>query len=232
MDPMRALLIAALLCVPALADAAAPAKNRVAVLYFDYDGKDEGLTALRKGLAQMLVVDLAQQDQFEVVEREKLQEVVEEQKLQHTTKFDQATVVRLGKLLGATHQVFGAYFTLGADFVVSARVVDAELGKTVGGCTSKQVAKPADFLAMETKIAEDLGKCLAKLLPPKTGEATPRQAPARPKKLALQTAVKYGRALDALDRKDTEAAKKQLEAVVVEQPDFALGASQLAALMR
>ena len=51
---MSAALVLLMAMVPLAASADAPG---VAVLYFDYDGPDAELSALRKGLAQMLVSD-------------------------------------------------------------------------------------------------------------------------------------------------------------------------------
>ncbi|MEO0602904.1 MAG: CsgG/HfaB family protein, partial [Myxococcota bacterium] len=52
-----------------------PPLPTVAVFNFDYDGKDEELSALRTGLASMLISDLTAQEGFEVVERERLQQL-------------------------------------------------------------------------------------------------------------------------------------------------------------
>ena len=44
-------------------------KPTVAILYFDYTGKDDELAMLRKGLAQMLISDLSALDAVQLVER-------------------------------------------------------------------------------------------------------------------------------------------------------------------
>src|SRR5437763_761500 len=70
----------------ALLAAAPPAratetKPTVAILYFDYSGKDEQLGVLRKGLAQMLISDLSSQEAVRIVERDRLEEILKELKL-------------------------------------------------------------------------------------------------------------------------------------------------------
>ncbi|HEY3446138.1 MAG TPA: CsgG/HfaB family protein [Myxococcales bacterium] len=225
---------------PTPAPTAEPAKNRVAVLYFEYTGKNEDLFVLRKGLAQMLATDLANSGQISVVERMRLQEILDELKLTQSRKFDPSTTARLGKLLGVHYLVMGHFYETKGTFVVQAQTTDAETGEHKGDVYV--AGKSDDFLELEQKIATRLIEKISKLVPPATStpaqtgsSATPPDPSASPKaspqKLAVQTVVKYSKALDALDRKDREAAKKELESVVKEQPDFKLAASELAALM-
>src|SRR5215475_12839350 len=106
---MRLLLPLVVVCGLARPAAAADPPT-VAVLYFDYEGKDADLALLRKGLAQMLISDLLGTPAIRVVERDRLQEVIAELKLQATNKIDQNTAVKAGKLLGARYLVLGGYF--------------------------------------------------------------------------------------------------------------------------
>src|SRR5262249_60638541 len=101
----RSLAVFACMYALGLARAAAAAAEAptVAVLYFDYEGKDAEQALLRKGLAQMLISDLLGNEWIRVVERDRLQEVIAELKLQATNKMDQATAERGGELLGARH---------------------------------------------------------------------------------------------------------------------------------
>src|SRR5215470_4446689 len=101
--------------------AAAAEAPSVAILYFDYDGKDADLALLRKGLAQMLISDLAGNTSVRIVERERLQEVLAELKLQSSAKIDPATAVKVGKLIGARYLVLGAYFDVMKTFRADAR---------------------------------------------------------------------------------------------------------------
>ena len=224
----RTVLLAALaLAAPALA-----AKPTVAILYFDYEGKNEEMAQLKKGLAQMLISDLTSLEQFQIVERARLQELLEELKLNQTNKIDPATAGKIGKLLGARYMVMGGYFDLLGTLRVDARVVEVETGKILKATGS--AAKPDDFLTLEQKIAGELGNILATQLKPADGAApaTDAKAPKRPAKLPAKTALRYAKALDAMDKKDKDTAKKELEAVVKEQPDFQLAALDLAALAR
>lgn len=246
---MRLLVALALCLLPLVAHAAPPT---VAVMYFDYQGKDEELALLKKGLASMLISDLAGQEAFNVVERERLEDVLGELKLQSSAKIDQASAVKAGKLLGARYLVLGGYFDVLKTLRVDARVVEVETGKvlkSVGGS-----AKPEDFLSVEQKLAGELNRELNQLLtrtqpapkqkPEKPGKsqtalasadagaAKPAQRARPPKQLKAQTAIEYGRALSALDRRDVQAATSSLKKVVADAPDFELASLDLNRLMK
>ena len=71
----------------------------VAVLYFDYTGKDENLAVLKKGLAQMLITDLeSRTDACAFVERDRLEDILAELKLGQSNKVDKDTAAKVGKL--------------------------------------------------------------------------------------------------------------------------------------
>jgi TolB-like protein len=254
------LVLLCALLVPASALAAPPA---VAVMYFDYQGKDEELALLKKGLASMLISDLAGQEAFNVIERERLEDVLGELKLQGSAKIDQASAVKAGKLLGARYLVLGGYFDVLKTLRVDARVVEVETGKVLKSTGAS--GKPDEFLSIEQKLAGALNTHLNEVLtrvetkvktkpdrPAKTektdknesalathdaGVAAQEQNIAKrrarpPKQLKAATAVEYGRALSALDRRDVKEATASLKKVVAEAPDFELASLDLNRLMK
>lgn len=234
---MSLTLLGALLTASATALAAAPAvdaRPTVAVLYFDYTGKDAELDVLKKGLAQMLISDLSALEQVRLVERDRLQEVIAELKLQQSRQIDPKTAGRIGKLLGARYMVLGGYFAMMGTLRVDARVVETETGKIIKSVGSS--GKQDDFIAIEQKVSEGLAGILSAAMPPPeadrkaNGRKPARAAP--PKRLHTRTAVRYAKALDAKDRGDVKAAKAALEAVVKERPDFRLAQLDLAAMVR
>jgi curli biogenesis system outer membrane secretion channel CsgG len=208
----------------------------VAVLYFDYDGKTAGMEVLRKGLAQMLISDLTGQDRWLVVERERLESVLAEQKLGQSGKIDKATAAKLGKLLGARYLVLGSYFDLMGALRVDARLVSVETGEILGSAGS--TGKPDDFLTVEQKIGQDLGRLLSQRVAQPSSGQTPTTAPKKPTRpkaparLKTRTAVAYSQALALLDNGQRDKAKAKLEDVVKEQPDFAMASIDLNRLMQ
>src|SRR5215831_18289394 len=94
----------------AIAFAATPA--RITVLYFDNNTGDKAYDPLAKGLADMMITDLASAPGLVVVEREKLEAVLGELKLQRSRFFDPKTAQRIGKGIGATYAVTGAFVSM------------------------------------------------------------------------------------------------------------------------
>lgn len=224
------LLLATLPSVVAHAAPAAaspPVKPTLAILLFDYSGKDASLEPLREGLAQMLIADAASAPGLHVVERARLKEVLEEQKLGASGKVDPSSAARVGKLLGARWLVLGSYFDLAGQLRVDARVVEVETGKILGAAAARGPTN--DFWTIEQDLARKLGDLLANDLPKLP---PPAAQPARPPKLKAGTVATYGRALASLDRGRKDDAKALLATVVAEAPDFALAKSDLNALLR
>ena len=237
-------VLAVCLSLSAMTVMAAPAPGHtattVAVLYFDYAGQDLALTALRKGLAQMLISDLSALDTLRVVERERLQAVLEEQKLARSGKIDAGTAGRIGKLLGARYLVLGSYFDVMGAFRVDARLVDVETGQVVKSVGAN--GKADDFLGLEQTLAEGLRQAASSLparndapatggRPPATG-GDRRAAPRRPKQLKTEIALAYGRALVAMDDGDRKTAQSLFKRVLSAQPDFELAQRDLDKLIQ
>lgn len=226
---------------------AATVKPTVAVLYFDYAGKDDDLAVLRKGLAQMMISDLAGIDAIQLVERSRLEDILNELKLGEERKLDASTAAKVGKLLGARYLVLGSYFELKAKLRIDARVVEVETGKVIQSVGA--TGDSDDFGALEQKLVGEVGVVLNKQVPPtkpsapshgahpgsasSTGPAATSAARARPPaRLGRRTASLYGRALHDVDTGNKARAKERLKQVVQEQPDFALASIDLDKLMQ
>jgi hypothetical protein len=69
--------------------------------YFTNTGTDPALDVLQKGLAFMLITDLAKIERLRVVERVKLQALLDEMRLGASDIVDMASASRMGRLLGA-----------------------------------------------------------------------------------------------------------------------------------
>ncbi len=237
---------------PRAAPTAKPAgRPTVAVLYFDYAGKDEELAVLKKGLAQMLISDLSRNERIQLVERARLESVLAELKLGGSRKVDSKTAAQIGKLLGAEYLVLGSYFSLLGSLRIDARLVAVQTGRII--LSTGASGKVDEFLTIQTTVASALALDLAKRLPrreaaaaragsargvggvrPGAAGASHRRPsrPRRPKRLRTQTAVQFAKALDAKDRGDKVAAKALLTRVVKEQPDFGMARQELAAFVQ
>ena len=231
----RFISLAAVVAVaaPVVAQAQKEGKPTVAILAFangsfgkdarDYDG-------LAKGIPAMLITDMQANPNIRVIEREQVQGLVDEQKLVTGGQVDQATAVKIGKLLGARHMIWGTYITdPKGNFRVDARAVDVETG------VIEHVDRVDD---KADNIMTSIGTLASKLntgmhLPPmtvRTGSMAPASgatgaqqagAPsAAPVKLPMRVAVMYGKALDAKDHGEKAKAVEYFNAVLKDFPTY------------
>src|SRR5438445_11491253 len=107
----------------------------IAVLPFDNSGSygqdKENVDALKKGIAGMLISELAANPAARVVERTEIQKLLEEQNLGATSRLDPQTAAKVGKLVGARYVITGAFIDFYGDFRLDARIVNAETGEIV-----------------------------------------------------------------------------------------------------
>jgi len=88
------------------------AANAIAVFPLRYQGQDEEMAALSKGLAEMMITDLSQVKQLEVVDRVRVQALFDEMALGQSGLVDEATAARFGGLIRAGKIVRGVYEVL------------------------------------------------------------------------------------------------------------------------
>ena len=231
----------------ALASVAKAQENRpvVAVLYFDNNsiGKDRAdYDGLGKGIADLLITDMASNPRMRVVEREKVQKVLEEQNLVKAGAIDQNTAVKLGKILGAQYMITGGFLSDGrGNMVLTSRAINVQTSEITN--PSRVQEKTDDVLGliakMSAKLNEDLK--LPALAPQRTGDASPAAgkaqgtqagAPAnsgksassgaamKPTKLDVRTALLYSKALEEQDNGHADKAADLYRAVLTKFPDF------------
>ena len=188
---MKRLPLAAL-CVLALS-VGLQATDTVAVVNFINRNAPDEWDWLEKGLADLLITDLARSDKLLVVERERMQSMLQEMKLSRTGLVDEAAAQHVGKALAVDKVLTGSFRVTGGRIEIEAHVVDVATAKLV---RVKVVnGKAADVLRLEKKIALSL---LDKLeVPPGRKEL---QAIERLATDDLDAARHHYRALDLLDR--------------------------------
>lgn len=183
----------------------------VAVLYFDNDSGDSSLDVLQKGLADMLVTDLAASEQVEVVEREKLQQLIDELELQRTKYFDPKTALKLGRFAGATHAVTGSFHSFEPTLRVDVRLVEMASGKVV---LAESVSGTKEkFFDLEQNLAR---RFLAKLDAQLSGAAKKTQG------ADFEAVLTYSKALAYRDEGALEEASRTLAEVARRSPQFTL----------
>ena len=244
------------LAQPVLAQAATPV---VAVLYFDNNsfGKDRAdYDGLGKGVADLLITDMASNPSLRVVERDRIQSVLQEQALVRSKSIDPQTAVRLGRILGAQYMITGGFMSDGkGSLVLTSRVISVETSAITNPV--KLQAPTDDVLGLVAQLSAKLSSEL-KLpsLPRQTGDASrsdagaepskaspagsasPRRQPARaserpegsakPVRLDVRTALIYSRALDEQDNGNVSRAAELYRAVLQRFPDFGPARTNLA----
>jgi len=238
-----ALVVAAPLALSSLARAQ-ESRPVVAVLYFDNNsiGKDRAdYDGLGKGIADLLITDMASNTHVRVVEREKVQKVLEEQNLVKAGSIDQNTAVKLGKILGAQYMITGGFLSDGrGNMVLTSRAINVQTSEITN--PSRVQEKTDDVLGLIAKMSSKLNDelKLPALAPQRTGDASPASksggsmqsgAPATkpasssgravtPVKLDVRTALLYSKALEEQDNGHSEKAAELYRAVLTKFPEF------------
>lgn len=96
-----------------------------------YGQQKEDYDALERGMAGMLISELAANPALRVVERENIQRLVDEQNLGASGRVDAQSAARIGKLVGARYAIMGSFIDLYGDFRVDVRVVNVETSEII-----------------------------------------------------------------------------------------------------
>lgn len=131
----------------------------IAVLSFENGGsygKDkEDFDALRKGIAAMLISELAQNKNVRLVDRGEIQKLLDEQGLAVAERVDRETAAKIGKMVGARYMIAGAFIDLYGDFRIDARIINVETGEIIKVVRSDPKLKDRrDMSRMIQSVAE------------------------------------------------------------------------------
>lgn len=185
------------------------------------------LTATPRGsigeaIRETLTSDLREVHGMKVIERSFIDRVLAEQNLQAArSDLDPLSTVKVGKLLGASLMVAGAYQRAASTVRITARFVKVETGEIVG---SAKVDGPAtDFLRVQDRVTAELLKSLGI----ERAQVQRVVARTRPKLKSLRPVELYG---DAVVEPNDLKRRELLLAAVSEEPAFAYAARDLDAL--
>ena len=217
-----ALAIAALIAAPAVpALEAQDSRPGIAVLPFENGGSygqdKENFEALEKGIAGMLISELAQNPAARIVDRSSVQRLLDEQNLGKDGRADAATAAKIGKLVGARYMVMGSFVDLYGRFRVDARIVDVETSEILKVVRSDpKYEKREELFKLLQTVAERL--MAETKLPALTAEMS---RAVRARNVPTEALTYYSRALLYQDRGDkTKAAEFYKKAIDV-FPDYA-----------
>ena len=106
-------------------------------------------------LAATVIETLKESGAFQVVERERLILALEELTLGSSSLVDEATRLKIGRIMGARFMVFGGYFVLGDMMRLDLRLVEVETGSIV---KAAQKTATAGDLTGWLKVARQAAK--------------------------------------------------------------------------
>ncbi|MCU0624129.1 MAG: hypothetical protein MUF53_09730, partial [Gemmatimonadaceae bacterium] len=172
----------------------------VAVPPFRFTGADSTLQPLERGLADLLITDLAQAPRLTVVERDRMQALVDEIRLSQGNRVDESTAVRAGRMLRAGRIVQGGLTQVSAQALqMNAAVVDVSNAAAVGSASTDDQLE--QLFEAEKRLAYQVLQTLGI-------ELTPEQRAAievRPTR-SFAAFLAYSRGLAAEDGGDFSAA--------------------------
>jgi hypothetical protein len=190
----------------------APTPSTIAVLPMTIAG-DSSLQPLSRGLAELMLSDLAMVRSVHLLERIQIGALLDEMKLGASGRADPTTAARVGRLLRAERMVQGvAVITVNGPVRMSATVVRGD-GTVRSGAQASGTFK--QLLDLEKQLVFGLTTQLGIQLTEAERQRILRQGP---KNLAAFLA--YSQGLEALDRGDYRAAATAFSAAVRADPSF------------
>jgi hypothetical protein len=198
----------------------------VAVETFRNAGSAE-YAPLGKALAAMMIDNLSALPGVKVLEREQVQALEEEAKLAASGLVEKGTAVRAGKLLRAGRVTAGSHVDWTASpthLKLDGLLVDVDAGTTLAAARSEALA--SEFYRLIPSVAEKFAAALGRpvdQLPPAAKQKVEQEHTH-----SLPAALAFGRALDGLDRHDTEAALKACKELEQADPNFELAKKKCA----
>lgn len=177
--------------------------NTIAVPPLKFTGTDTNLVPLERGIAELLITDLARSSQLTVLERERMQALLDEVARGQTNRVDDDTKVRAGKMLQAGRLIQGGILQTGPDRIqITTNVVSVTTSQTTGSASGDDALEQLFVLEKRIvfQIFDNLGISLTAAERKLIDDAKPTRN--------LRAFLAYSRGLQAEDKGDFfEAAR-------------------------
>jgi curli biogenesis system outer membrane secretion channel CsgG len=198
----------------------------VAVMYFSNGAlfRHADYEPLSRGIADMLITGLAANERIRVVERSQIQRLLDEGTFGTSYRVDKETAIRLGRIVGAQHMIFGGFIIEDGDRMrVDARAVNVETSEVeyVESVTDK-ASKLFELVPM---LAARMNRGMH--LPP-----MPPRPPATARPRAQRWYALYLRAVVAEDQRDVAEAIALYKQVLEDFPGYEPALQNLQRLTR
>ncbi len=181
-----------------------PSTLVISVLYFEDRTRNPELGWMKKGMADMLVAELARVPSVLVVQRQRLEEVVREQALQMSGRVADESTVRIGRLAGATILVSGSVTATDGQLRIDAQMMGVEQGTVLGTAVAEgKVAEVSSvarsLVAKVLELLPNTGERRAETIAATTGDSRSGLVPAAKANDAGETLSREGKMFQALE---------------------------------
>jgi curli biogenesis system outer membrane secretion channel CsgG len=185
---------------------------------------------LSKGIADMLITQLAVNKSIRVVEREQLQAVLTELDLASSTRVDPQTAAKVGKLLGARYFLTGGFLVDAKDRMrLDIRAVNVETSEVVYVETVE--GKAEDVISLIGNLSTKVNSGLRLPAMTRTAAATPELT-----KVSAQDQYRafflVSRSIEEQDKKNFPAAISLLRQALDIYPNYERAQVRLASLQK
>jgi TolB-like protein len=190
----------------------------IAVLPFNNGGSygqgKEDFDALERGIAGMMISELAQNPAARVVERQEIQRLLDEQNLGAQGRVDPQTAAKVGKLVGARYVVMGTFVDFYGDFRVDVRLVNTE---------TSEIVKTESERMQRDHMFDIIRNIAARLMKDANLPALQRQASDQRmgRQVPTEALTYYSRALLFQDRGQKDKAVEMFNRALAIFPDYA-----------
>jgi TolB-like protein len=208
------------LAAPALAQTS-DTRPTIAVLPFGNGAIEPTWGPLSKGFQDLVLTQLARNTSIRVVERENITKILDEQKLGQSGQLDPATVIRVGKILGARYMITGGYMSQDKDLILTIRAFDTETSEMVY-VDGPMTGPSARMMDLVVRAAQNANANL-KLPQLPANSAPAREAAAateKSKKVPFQALMLYSKAVEAEDKGQRAQALTLYRQAHAQFPDF------------
>ena len=188
-----------------------PLTIAVPPLYFT--GPDESLAPLSRGMAELIITDLAKTNQLTIVERDRMQALADELQLSSTERVDAATAARAGRLIQAGRLVNGAIVQSGSQLTLSSSVMT--VATSALSAPAEVTDDVNDIFALQKQMVFRIFDQLGVTLTPAERQSVDRRATAN-----FDAFLAYSRGLVAADDGRFEDAARFFESAQDLDPGF------------
>lgn len=195
--------------------------NTLAVVNYNNKTGQINLDALQKGMAVMLISDLAKVDKIQVVERIKIQALLEEMGLGASGLVDPATTPQLGKMLGA-------YYIASGD-ILAGKFTKIQLNSNILDVPFKIMSEQAPTVGEINELFRMEKEILFNIVKQMNVYLTPEEKMELEKPLSASTAALFALFLgiDYSDRGQYNKAAKLYQEALLEDPNLSMASDAL-----